>query len=359
MKGKTANSLEEDEDQSPYFGNLNFEEPTAEHVPSLQCSDQFPPVPTCTETRAARARRKLAPAPKFCMPSCGCETTTQSCWTPTTTTEGRPAPRAATVDDFIRTDVKNTFNVLTNDHNVDDSDSDSDGECEGTPDGDINGELTRRQRKRLAAKKLKNSAMMLSEDAEWALDDAIKDNTLESTPRLPGCCNFSPSDINGVEFESEDEELLNIMEEVEIEVANDSGSVAHVVGPEDVPSNVTLIRSANMKNFKGAGGDGIKNYGKAEVECEQEDGTRVDCDLNVAGVTRALHSTGVICDTEKEVLFTRGEATVVPAGSLSRYLGAVQRLMEYKRKGGLYVAKIKVRRRRGPQVLRRSENCKL
>ena len=52
-----------------------------------------------------------------------------------------------------------------------------------------------------------------------------------------------------------------------------------------------------MKKFKGAGGDGIKNYGNAEVECIQEDGTCVDCDLNVAGVTRALHSTGVICDT--------------------------------------------------------------
>ena len=161
-----------------------------------------------------------------------------------------------------------------------------------------------------------------------------------------GCCNFPPSDINGVEYEYEDEELLNIMEEVEVEVANDSGSVAHVVGPEDVPSNVTRFKGPNMEDFKGAGGDGIKNYGKAQVEIVQEDGTCVDCDLNVAAVTRALHSTGVICDTSKEVLFTRGEATVVPAGALSRYLCAVQRLMEYKRKGGLYVAKIKVRRRK-------------
>ena len=176
-------------------------------------------------------------------------------------------------------------------------------------------------------------------------DAVIEKNGNLPTPKLPGFCNLSSSDINGVEFEYEDEELVNVMGEVEIELASDPGSVAHVVGPEDVPSNVTLIRSPNMKNFKGAGGDGIKNYGKAEVECVQEDGTRVNCDLNVAGVTRALHSTGVICDTQKEVLFTQGEATVVPAGSLSRYLGAVQRLMEYKRKGGLYVAKIKVRRR--------------
>ena len=67
--------------------------------------------------------------------------------------------------------------------------------------------------------------------------------------------------------------------------------------------------------------------------------------MQVAEVTRALHSTGLICDTKKEVLFTESEAVVVPAGSLSRFLGAIKRLAEYKRKGGLYVAKMKVRRR--------------
>ena len=244
------------------------------------------------------------------------------------------------MDDFIRTDVRNAYEALNTNHDVDDSDSDSDEEQGGTPTKDLKtgGELTRRQRKRLAAKKLKESAMMLNEEDDKALDEMIMRN-----PQGPAC---QQPNINGVEFECDDDELFNIMEEVEIEVANDSGSVAHVVGPEDVPSNVTLIRSPNMKNFKGAGGDGIKNYGKAEVECIQEDGTCVDCDLNVAGVTRALHSTGVICDTKKEVLFTQGEATVVPAGTFSRYLASVQRLMEYKRKGGLYVAKIKVRRRK-------------
>ena len=61
--------------------------------------------------------------------------------------------------------------------------------------------------------------------------------------------------------------------------------------------------------------------------------------------SRALHSTGLICDTKKEELFTETEAVVVPAGSLSRFLGTIKRLAEYKRKGGLYVAKMKVRRR--------------
>ena len=334
-KGRGANAVEEDENGNPYFGNLNFED-----VLSMQCEDEFPPVPTCTETRRSRTRGPTTHAPKLCTTPCGCTTAPASSWTAATTTKGRPTPRAVTVDDFIRTDVRNAYEALNTNHDVDDSDSDSDEEQGGTPTKDLKtgGELTRRQRKRLAAKKLKESAMMLNEEDDKALDEMIMRN-----PQGPAC---QQPNINGVEFECDDDELFNIMEEVEIEVANDSGSVAHVVGPEDVPSNVTLIRSPNMKNFKGAGGDGIKNYGKAEVECIQEDGTCVDCDLNVAGVTRALHSTGVICDTKKEVLFTQGEATVVPAGTFSRYLASVQRLMEYKRKGGLYVAKIKVRRRK-------------
>ena len=135
------------------------------------------------------------------------------------------------------------------------------------------------------------------------------------------------------------------MEEIEIEVANDSGSVVHVVPPEELPANVKVVKAKNSKDFRGAGGDGIKNHGKAEIEIETEDGKIINNVVQVAEVTRALHSTGVICDTKKEVLFTDEEAVVVPKGTLSKFLGAMQRIATYKRKGGLYVAKMKVRQR--------------
>ena len=60
-------------------------------------------------------------------------------------------------------------------------------------------------------------------------------------------------------------------------------------------------------------------------------------------MTRPLHSTGKICDESKEVLFTKGEATVVPEGALSQFLGTVRHIAKYKRNGGLYLAKMKVR----------------
>jgi hypothetical protein len=84
------------------------------------------------------------------------------------------------------------------------------------------------------------------------------------------------------------------------------------------------------------------------VALVMEDGRVINNVVQVADVTRALHSTGLICDTKKEVVFTETEAVVVPAGSLSRYLGMIKRIADYKRKGGLYVAKMKVRRRISP-----------
>ena len=138
------------------------------------------------------------------------------------------------------------------------------------------------------------------------------------------------------------------MEEIEIEVANDSGSVVHIVPPEELPANVKVIKAKNSKDFRGAGGDGIKNHGKAEIEIETEDGKIINNVVQVADVTRALHSTGLICDTSKEVLFTQTEAVVVPAGALSRFLGSLKKLATYKRKGGLYVAKMKIRKRVNP-----------
>jgi hypothetical protein len=151
-----------------------------------------------------------------------------------------------------------------------------------------------------------------------------------------------------IEYESDDEELFNMDDEVEIEVAQDSGSVDHCANPKDIPKAVKIVKPENgkLRNFVAANGDRIKNYGKAHVSLIQEGGNVVDGSFNVADVTRPLHSTGKICDESKEVLFTKGEATVVPAGALSQFLGAVRHIAKYKRDGGLYLAKMKVRVRR-------------
>ncbi len=98
-----------------------------------------------------------------------------------------------------------------------------------------------------------------------------------------------------------------------------------------------------MRNFVAANGDRIKNYGRARVSLIQEGGNKVGGSFQVADVTRPLHSTGKICDENKEVLFTKGVATVVPEGALSRFLGTVWHIAEYRRNGGLYLTKMKAR----------------
>jgi len=148
----------------------------------------------------------------------------------------------------------------------------------------------------------------------------------------------------------EDEEMIMTAEdEVDIFIAIDSGAVEHVASPSDLPGSIHVQPSADGKtrNFISASGDPIKNHGKAEVSLINEDGSEVDSSFQVADVCRPLHSVSRVCDTGKEVLFTEHGGVVVPAGSLSRFLGSVKALAKYPRKGGLYVSKMRARNPKG------------
>ena len=313
-------------------------------------------------------------------------------------TKARPQPRCATLKDFIPVTTSNAYQTLSKHNEIDSDDDDDDDEDKYEPNEEkktLTGKgLSRNQRKKEAARKLRRSLHAMQEEDNKLMKAAEEENHHEEvshggeepppvpcydedvvvsrksqkskvrfmtkpteaapTPCLDGCCNLSRPDVGDLDqsvnlFEyQQDEELNAVFEEVEVEVANDSGSCAHVVGRDQVPSTVEVRHTPDCKNFTGAGGDGIKNHGKAEVTLVTEDGKTINNVVQVADVTRALHSTGLICDTSKEVLFTQTEAVVVPAGALSRFLGSLKKLATYKRKGGLYVAKMKIRKRVNP-----------
>ena len=146
---------------------------------------------------------------------------------------------------------------------------------------------------------------------------------------------------------NEDDAILSTEEEIEIEVAADTGCVAHVAGPDSIPNSVMVERPADgsePRNFVGAGGDVIKNYGKAHVGLVQEDGKEISNVFHVADVCRPLHSVSTICDNGHEMLFTRGVGVVVPEGALSKFLGSIKQVANYPRKGGLYVSKMKAKK---------------
>ena len=62
-------------------------------------------------------------------------------------------------------------------------------------------------------------------------------------------------------------------------------------------------------------------------------------------VTRALHLISMVCDHDFDVVFTKTEGLVIPAGLLDEVLALVHGKVgaTYKRNGGLYVAKMRVK----------------
>ena len=138
----------------------------------------------------------------------------------------------------------------------------------------------------------------------------------------------------------EEEEILTTSEEVEIDVAADSGAVAHTTGPDGLPGTVRVVKK-KIRNFVGAGGDGITHHGTARVRLQQENGRFIQNDFEVADVCRPLHSVSAVCDNEHDFLFTRKCGYVVPAWVFDEILAKVEIICKYPRRGGLYVATMK------------------
>ena len=122
-----------------------------------------------------------------------------------------------------------------------------------------------------------------------------------------------------------------------------------MASPNDLPGSIHVQppTAGRARNFISASGDTINNHGEADVSLTNGDDTEVDSSFQVADVCRPLHSVPKVCDTDKEVLFTKHGGVVVPAGTLSRSLGSVKALAKYPRKGGLYVSKMRARNPKG------------
>ncbi len=157
-------------------------------------------------------------------------------------------------------------------------------------------------------------------------------------------------DVDVVEFAEGPGEINAADGEVDVYVAMDSGAIGNISPKEAMPAGVNLQTGPNgiNRDLVAANGGAITNHGTAEVELVTEDDKAFNCTMMVADVTRPLHSTGVVCDTGKEVLHTAKGAVVVPAGSLSKHVTKAMIMARYPRKGGLYLARYRVRAPRRP-----------
>ena len=163
---------------------------------------------------------------------------------------------------------------------------------------------------------------------------------------------FSKDDLEAIihliEEDGFDEIMANVVDEVVMKVAIDSGSCANVAHPDDLPPDCILVpKAAHEKDFNGAGGDRIKRYGKVKAVMTGKEGSFMT-DWNAAEVTRALHSVSTICGPEDhpvglhDVLFNNTDCFVVPPGVVRAIMTRLKAIVNYKREGGLYLASLTV-----------------
>ena len=129
-------------------------------------------------------------------------------------------------------------------------------------------------------------------------------------------------------------------QDVEFEVALDSGSQDHVCDEIDCPGYVTEPSPGSMRGqcFIVGNGGRLDNKGQRSLNLEplDDDSTPLKSCFQIAKVTRPLMSVGRICDNGMKVEFTHDKAIVInPEGA---------HVCAFERKpGGLYTCKFRLK----------------
>ena len=130
-------------------------------------------------------------------------------------------------------------------------------------------------------------------------------------------------------------------EYLEMEVVLDSGAGAHVASRSHIPGYAVVpsLLSKAGAAFVGADGGRIKNHGEAALHLVTFDGQggshAVHSNFQIADVTRALWSVGVICDSGLNVVFAADHASVLGEKG--------QELCRLERRQSLYIATVKLK----------------
>ena len=148
----------------------------------------------------------------------------------------------------------------------------------------------------------------------------------------------------------EDEDLLATAgaAEVHIRPAMDSGAVANVIHPVDLPAGAAPSGNPQGKHFVGANNSEIKRYGHVDTVLKGATLPKdVTCRWQVADVTRPLNSVSQVCGPPEgsglqDVLFNNRKCVVVPPGIVDEILKRVAPVAQYDRQGGLYLADLTV-----------------
>ncbi len=149
------------------------------------------------------------------------------------------------------------------------------------------------------------------------------------------------------EGQAQSSEINNVDDEEEMEVVFDTGAVTHVANPKHMPASckVKVTARSQEQSFVAANGTPMANLGETVVALTDMDGNIPDaeCTFQMTDVTRPLHAAAPVTDNGKEILIMQGEAVVVKAGTFSKFLKDSMVQQRYKRKGNLYMSRVKAR----------------
>jgi hypothetical protein len=186
------------------------------------------------------------------------------------------------------------------------------------------------------------------EDVYEVIEDSDSDD--DDTPGggvTYGCCNLEAPRMQDIlacdiVFPTEVYNTGVVQKEyVDVEVILDSGAGAHVAARKHIPG--CQVRDSELKragaSFVAIDGGRIENEGEAEINLVVIDGNggehKVRTTVQVADVTRALWSVGVLCDAGLDPRFTAKHAKIFDKKGVE--------LCHFERKNGLYVATVKLR----------------
>jgi hypothetical protein len=131
---------------------------------------------------------------------------------------------------------------------------------------------------------------------------------------------------------------------VTVRVTLDSAVCDNVINPEELPSDVAYEPNETNNHFVGANDSHIERYCSCRTIMSSTHGN-VGCNWQMAGVSRALHSVGVVAGPKngpaKQVtLINNGKAYVVPPGIVKKLMEKLKPVAEYEREGDLYVGEM-------------------
>ena len=209
---------------------------------------------------------------------------------------------------------------------------------------DRSNKIREEKEKRTEERRRRGQCLFTDEDMHDCKDIEQEEESIEyenvyADPR-PIDTSIAFLDVEDVEVNvNEIDENQEFLDEV-IEIALDSGAGDHVAAPKEAPAYTIEDSPGSLagQHFTGAGGHRMKNQGQVRLHLRAENGKKgrdIRTTFQMAQVTRPLMSVSKVCDSGLWVKIDKDMATIMDKNG--------KEVCRFMRRGGLYIAKMRIR----------------